>query len=289
MMLIGKQVNININSRHQPSTTVGTLSQILCFILLMPTMVPFTILFLLYIRSLIVEYRELHSLLPIGGDLAAKTQQIANSIGVSKVTCCLNKQSSLVSPYAKIAGIVRRRNMVVFTEQSLIFLADNPTYAEAIVAHEVAHLRYDCRKLWKLRILSRLSLLGVGFLGFLHDSITMEDRADDIARNYLRDSGKDETQLATAISAMAAKDYLDNKLHSFDQEAFPSFSPAGRADSTNDIQDEQSFLKKLITALRLAYELYFRVDIYDYIHRDAKYRYVQSDPKGKMPLSPDDS
>lgn len=165
--------------------------------------------------------------------------------------------------------------MIVFTQQSIVFLTDHPEHAEAILAHEVAHLKRDCLTLWKLRLLSRLGLVGIGFLSVLHDSIAMEDRADVSARRYLRDNGQDENLLAEAASMIEVEDYIDNTTNSLGRQISAGFSPKCKNNRTGGAQAKQSFFKIFVTAFYLAHDVYFWIDLYDYIHREAKYRGIQ--------------
>lgn len=252
--------------------------QVLHFFLIVPAIFPFGLFIFLNVRASILSHLKTRSLISIKGDITTKTNSIAAQMGVSNVLCLLNNQSNLTSPYAVVRGWPPRR-MVVFTPRGLVFLANHPDHAEAIIAHEVAHLKHDCLRLWKLRLLSRLSLLGTGFLSFLHNSIAIEDRADDDARRYLRVTGKNENLLTEAAVMLEAQDYRDNKFYSPDQQISAAFSPLSNTNNIGSAQIRLSFFKRIYAAFRIAHDVYFLTDLPDYIHRVARYRRTQPDPK----------
>ena len=107
----------------------------------------------------------------------------------------------------------------------------------------------------------------------------MEDRADDIARQYLCENNEDENLLTEAAYIFEAQDYFDDNLHGSAQEVAVGFMPARNLSPITLGQTKEPFLKKLMRALRIAHDVYFQAEIYDYIHRQAKYRCMQSDQK----------
>lgn len=253
-------------------------ARVLHLLLVGPAILPFLSLVFLHFKALIASHLKTRSWAAIEDDAVAKINNIAAQMGVSNVMCLLDKQSNRLSPYAVIRGWYPKR-MIVFTQRSLEFLGDHPEHAEAILAHEVAHLKHDCLKLWKLRLLSRLSLLGVGFLSTLYDSIAMEDKADNTARHYLRENGKEETLIEEAVSMLKFQNHLDEEFYGQEELIPVSFSPSYNTNSIRNTQIKQSLFKRIIATLRLAHDIYFYTDLYDYVHREARYRCTQPDIK----------
>ena len=122
---------------------------------------------------------------------------IASRLGVAPVSCLVDKTAVDIRIQAQFSG-VPPKNRIIFTRQSLDFLTDNTDIAEAIIAHEIAHLKYDCKRFRLLEILSRLGLVGPAFLSVFHDSFAIEDRADDLTRQYLDDNGLNKSLLDEA-------------------------------------------------------------------------------------------
>jgi len=123
-----------------------------------------------------------------------------------------------------------------------------------------------------------VGLVGSGFLSVLHDSVVTEDRADEVARCYLRDSGKDDNLLAEAASMLEVEDYLDNRI--LDQQAGVAFSPIYRQKAKVGSDANGPLFRRIVIGLRILYEFYFKEELYDYIHREAKYRRAQPYLKG---------
>jgi len=251
---------------------------VLRMILLAPALFPFVLFIILHIRALRLSYIRYCLLTPLTNSIAVRVNEVAAHIGVSEVSCFLDKRSNCISPYATVRGWYPR-NMIIFSQRSLSFLSDYPKHVTAVLAHEVAHLKCDCLRLWILRLLSRLSLVGVGCLSIFHDSVAMEDRADDITRHYLRENGEDENLLTEAAYIFEAQDYLNDNLHGSAQEIAAGFMPVQNLSTITFGQAKEPFLKKLTRALRIAHDVYFQAEIYDYIHRQAKYRCIKPDQK----------
>jgi len=62
----------------------------------------------------------------------------------------------------------------------------------------------------------------------------MEDHADEVARRYLRESGKDENLLAEAASMLEIEDYLDNRI--LDPQSGAAFSPTHPPNRKKDLE-----------------------------------------------------
>ena len=125
--------------------------------------------------------------------------------------------------------------------------------------------------MWKLGILSRIGLVGAGFLSVLHDSIAMEDRADDASRRYLRERGMDEALLMEAVFMLETETYLEEETHKPRPPAV-SCDVEHNIKRTPNLQNEESLLGKICQTFRTTYDYYFKLELYDYLHREAKHR-----------------
>jgi len=239
-------------------------------IMVAPTVLPLVIFLAAHVWFWCRSRSRLRSLALFDGDLEADIHRIGVELGVYGVSCFVDKRLAGLSPYADIRGVVPKK-MIVMSRRAGTFLADNREYLEAVVAHEIGHLKYDCRKLRRLRIISRLGLTGVGFLGVTLDPIAMEDRADDFAKKYLRNKKLSEDLIAEAAAAIEAQNHLD--------EAWLGSNPAraaflSRSDSgvTGEPLQTKSLVTRIRTAVAAAYSVYFEMELYHYLHREAKHR-----------------
>ena len=121
----------------------STATEALRVFLLMPVIFPFILFAFLHIRALLLSHLRTSSLIPIEGDIARQTTDIAARMGISNVFCVIDKHSNRISPYAVVRG-VRPKRMIIFTERGRAFMAKHPENAKAILAHEVAHLEREC-------------------------------------------------------------------------------------------------------------------------------------------------
>lgn len=206
----------------------------------------------------------------VGGKTQNITDRIAGEMGVHKVHCLQDnrKSSCSYSPKAVISDI-RRLNIIVFTDNSLKFLREKPYYAEAIIAHEIAHLKLHCAAIRETTINSRYGFVGSTFLSLLYDSITMEDEADREAKKYLVSHNMDENLVREAAWTIGKKYLWKNGFSGdIEQASFAALVPPNKTISgTRSI-----FIVDYILAIHNAYKLYFGLIPYDYIHRDARYR-----------------
>lgn len=274
---------INFSSSDATTTAAKTLAQsllgnteiswLICLLsvfLLLPSIVPSFLFVYLNFRAFFSSLRERYITIPFDNAVVKKTKLIASKMGVSKVNCLLNSQSNLISPYAEIRGWPPRKK-IVFTHHSLKFLENHSAEAEAIIAHEIAHLKYDCKTIWRLGILSRIGLVGSGFVSVLYDSIAMEDRADNASRKYLRENGLNENLLTEAAFMLEAQNYI-NTMPNKPQPYAVTFESRYTNKNTMNLQKQTPLSKKMVWALHIIYDFYFKLEFYEYLHREAKYR-----------------
>jgi hypothetical protein len=161
-------------------------------------------------------------------------------------------------------------NRIIFSVWTLKFFNEHKEFADALIVHELMHLKYDSRYKWMLRMLSRLGLVGVGFLSILLDSVKMEDRANKEAKKYFEDSGKSSDYYAKAASTFES--WCIRLAIEIEQQRTLTmgFSDSKSKNLTDITPVKKSFLNRYKEMLKTLYEFYFETDIYDYIHRDIR-------------------
>lgn len=255
-------------------------------LVLAPILLPFAIFVLLHIHYWIRQYRRNRSLVCLEGELATKAEYVAKAMKVKDVSCFLDEEHKEVSPYAQVRGLIAQKR-IVFGPETLSFFAKYPKYVEPVIAHEVAHLQKHCRRIRRLRILSRLGLSGVALLGLTLDPISIEDEADDSARDdYLVKKMKGEaddidinclTEKAADLIGNAAfaiglwrcpKEYKMK----FSSSRNAAFAQMAVPPSNKSCKRQTSVFQRIRRNLRAAYEVYFELDAYHYIHREVRLR-----------------
>ncbi len=237
--------------------------------MVIPTLFPFLFLVAGHVRFGILSRMRRRSWSSLDADLAESIHRMASEVGVSRVFCYRDDSSSALSPYADIRGVVPKR-VIVFSPRAVELLRDNPEYLPAILAHEFGHLQYDCRWLRCLRIISRVGLTGVGFLGVLLDPLAMEDRADRFARRYLREHGLDESLIPEAAAAIEVRSYLA-KVRSAPLTG-AAFQLCEASEPSTDRRHSRSLWREVKVAFSIAYTMYFDMELYHYLHREARQR-----------------
>lgn len=160
------------------------LGYIFCPVLIFPSIVFFLRIALESLLHPLFTYIK-YSRMPLVEDaISDRVQHIALHFQLINVTCVIDNNTNSFIPRARFIGFPGR-NLIIFSHNSLKFLDHYPQYFKPIIAHELAHLKYDCKRIFFFSLISRLSLTGAGFLNIIINSVNMEDRADDEARKYL--------------------------------------------------------------------------------------------------------
>jgi len=234
------------------------------WILVLPLVLPFLLFVFLNLRCMLFFYKKSRKLVPIKTELTRKVSEIARDMGVVNVECLLDEESGHDSPTAKIRGLVAKKQ-IIFSQTALAFIDTYPEYIEAIIAHEVAHLKYDCRFIQKMTALSRLGLVGCGFLSVLHDSIAIEKRANNKARDYLEVYGMDVNMINTIVPMIKFHGYLALKKNVEETPLSVAFTSSknSRAQTTSL---PKNFSGRVFESFRIAYKVYFETDMFDYLH-----------------------
>ncbi|GEM_PF-2529187 len=163
------------------------------------------------------------------------------------------KNSNLIAGFA--VGLLPFCNAIVLTRKAVESLKEDEL--EALVAHEIAHLKRHSFVFGFLNFLSEWTLFGKGFLAVLLDTKRIEFEADDFSLEWLRRKGFSKEAMVSllnktmAINAMSRYLAVSRPLFAFDE--------TGNEDMGGD---KMTFGKKL----SLLYEVYFGDFMISYIH-----------------------
>lgn len=237
------------------------------FLYLIPVTIPFLLFLWLHLYYVWCSYKQNRRMVPLEGTVSDLVQTVSCEMGVLGIRCLLDPNRKAISPFADFRGFIPQKR-IVFSQGSLDFIETFPEHGIAVIAHEVGHLKSDFTSLWLLPFLSRLGLVGAGFLSMLQNSLLMEDRADTNARAYLGTKNMDEGLIGEAAKLL---EYLG---HGDENQILNAACVAPNKDENQDIHHESkaSLWKTAARSLHLTYQLYFGTQIYDYLHRDARYR-----------------
>lgn len=238
-------------------------------VLVAPVIIPFLIFVFCHVKFIrkCINNIKKSNLIPLNNDISEIAKKAAERIGVRQVKCYQDTGYKKPSPYAERVAIPPE-NRIIFSEWTLDFFNEHEDFVEALIVHELIHLKYDSQRKWLLRMLSRVGLVGVGFLSILLDSVKMEDRANEEAKKYFYGSGKNKNYYETAASTFEL--WCNRLAIEMEQQRTLTmgFSDSESENLTNVTLAKQSFFNRYCDMLKTAYEFYFETDIYDYIHRD---------------------
>jgi len=252
---------------------------LLTVILLTPGIIPFFLYVFFTLKSFLRRYKACRQRTYLKGDITEKVKEIASKMSVSKVCCVLDKNSNSLSPWAEVRGFFPKK-MIVFSKAGLEFTEKFPDQGTAIIGHELAHLKYDCTRIWFFRNIARLGLVGAGFWSVLINSIKIEDRADDEACKYLRENDMDAHLLTEAAFMLETQNCLGQS-YSSSQALATAFHKQQKAMPIELPTEKLSIRQKIARAFRILYEFYFETELYDYIHRDPADRLLRLENREK--------
>lgn len=131
-----------------------------------------------------------------------------------------------------------------------------PEELEAVLAHEIGHVRKHSGFFTLLDVLSQWTLFGKGFLSIVVDSREVEHECDRFAVEYLEDKGLSKAALINGLN----KALIGNSML---QHLAPSRSMLSFLDTGFGINGAPSGLR---AKLKLLYEIYFGDLIVSYVH-----------------------
>ena len=91
---------------------------------------------------------------------------------------------------------------------------------------------------------------------------------------YLRRKGLDENLVAEAAKAIEVWGYLTKVGTNYDSHSI-AFQSRVDAEKVGEYRESKTIFRAIISALSVAYYVYFETELYHYLHRQAKHRQVQ--------------
>jgi hypothetical protein len=176
--------------------------------LLLPVVIPPTIFIYLHVRSAWRKTRKKYVPLDESHAVAKQAKTIALKMLLSPVSVLIDKKSDKTEIRSQFGGWLPR-NRIILSQKGVSFLVEHSDFIEPILAHEVAHLKHDCKKFWLTEGLSRIGLVGPAFLSVLHNSAAIEGRAHKTALAYVKGRGSDEKLFEQATYLIGLQEYND--------------------------------------------------------------------------------
>lgn len=138
---------------------------------------------------------------------------------------------------------------------------------QALLAHEVGHLKNDVLRFRLLNALSNLTVWGNGFLAVLFDSFKVEFLADEFAVGYLRELGMSPVVLQRLLIKMEANNSLQPS-HGGTGAGSPLciVDDFGREMPSLSLSDQRGPVAKTRKLLDIFVELYFGDRVLSYFH-----------------------
>ena len=264
--VISSYKTIDMSFGHIPFLA-GAIVTVWCSITLSPSL----LFIAMHINACVSSYKRYCGLSQVKDMYIENVvKNVSHAMGVAGVRCVLDPDSKDRTPHAEIKGIVPKK-VIVFSKTSLNIMKSSKNVQhlhEAILAHEIAHIKLHCRKIRVYRILSRIGLVGAGFFMAFLDSISMEDKADREAYNYLLKNKRNPLDLYCALS------WMDKLCKQAGQQRGNIAAFVGNNyEQNHNVTLNRKIKERLLDSIRVLYKFYFEFDGHDndhgyaYIHR----------------------
>ncbi len=231
------------------------------------------------IRTIIKEYllvkKQSNRYVKIEEEISDKLESMCKSVNVA-LPIVRVFDSSDINADTKYLGFPFFKNIVVIKKDiydDLHFFEDE---LEALLAHEIWHIKRHTliRKL--LCSLSDYSLFGNGFLALLQNSYQVEGDADDFAVNWLIKKSNDREKavyfLKSLIERLDEIDWKTTVTRLTGSYHFFKINEPSYRDKMISEYDNASGLDRVLKNLRILYEMYFGTAILSYFHPSSKQR-----------------
>lgn len=202
------------------------------------------------------------------GLIAKIVSAIATDLHLAPVAALIDLAPKGPYPYADIRGVQRRR-FLIFSKAVIEVLETHPDHARAVIAHEMCHLKHDCPRRQRMRILSRLMLIGADTLSFMYDCMGLENEADQEAELYLESHKMRASLLKEAVALFAdhgaLNQYLGETGHG---AAFADAKGSKRIPRETPKSPLRRWRASIWRHIRNTYLLYFFQENLFYLHPD---------------------
>jgi len=189
-------------------------------------------------------------------------------------------ESDYIEAETEYLGFPFYRNMLKISDAALNELHGKEGELEALLAHEMWHLKKHTLK-WKvLNFLSDYTLFGSGFLAVLHNSYELEKEADAFAKRWLETKLEYEKKASLIICSLL--DVMEAHTGNVElQSLISSLTGSLRLGERQKGDDRQEIIKaydrsgkisKLWINITLVFKMYFEEQIVSYLHPPTKQR-----------------
>ena len=185
--------------------------------------------------------------------LTSRLREVCDVLGTTVPSVIVEESQLLDASVDHVIGVGR---VLRVTTKALLVLDDDQL--EALIAHEVWHLKKDSRVFTALNVLSSWTLFGRGFLLFTLDTAHREHRADAFAVEYL--AARSPAAPRHTVESLLTTTAVQNTFLRF---LAPSRSLASllRNDLSVSLEDCSDGTK-----LRVLYEVFFGDLVASYLH-----------------------
>ena len=153
---------------------------------------------------------------------------------------------------------------------------------DALLAHEVWHLKRHIFKLRLVCLISDYTFFGNGFLAMFQNFFQIEKEADEFAIKWLKENDRS----ITALKSLLEQQEEINEIYNLSMEPSLSGSSLNFVMLKDDSYrkklltwyDKSSEIKKIWINLKLLYQIYFSEEILSYFHPPIteRIRWIQS-------------
>ncbi len=201
--------------------------------------------------------------------LSERLREICKFAGIKTPLVRITK-SYIINAEAKHIDFPSFKSILVITDGTWHTLKDNEKELEALLAHEVWHIKKHTLWLQFLCLLSDYTFFGNGFLAALQNSFKMEKEADEFAVKWLvHKYGDKDTALNTMKTLLERQEEINAIPELFEPQVSLKFSMVKNDSYRNKLlamYEKSSFWRKLLINLKLLYQLYFGNEIISYFH-----------------------
>lgn len=213
-------------------------------------------------------------------DRSGKYERIENDLTEKIGTMCKFKDirvpivrmvdSQDINAETKYLGFPVFKNILVVTTGAWDELHANGDELDALLAHEVEHIKKHTFTRRFLCLLSDYSLFGNGFLAVLQNSFQLEKDADDFAVRWLENKHRGKNRalisLRSLLERIEESQWKSLLLKSTNDLNFPTVKDDLYRNRFLDAYHDAPIIQKIKINLKLLYQLYFSNEIISYFH-----------------------
>ena len=201
--------------------------------------------------------------------LVNKIQSLLVSFKAKRAAIGIIDHSS-INAYIDFSGTLKLRNTLIVTTGALKSLTENIDEFEALIVHEIFHLKHHSFILWLSCLLSDFTIFGTGSLVMLQDSFKMEKDADSFSVNWLAHKFRDRQKAIVTYKALLEKQALSLIFFTYANKEINTklnfLKDPMYLRQVIDKYESSSKMEKIKMNLKLFYQMYFGNEILSYFH-----------------------